>query len=471
MSTSYREESDSLGTVRVPETAYYGAQTVRAKQNFPISDRRFGRPMIRALGTVKEAAARANRDLGLLEDDLADAIEYVASEVRDGEHDDQFVVDIFQTGSGTSTNMNANEVIANLAIERLGGEVGSKQPVHPNDHVNMSQSSNDVIPTAIHIACLSRIEDHLLPNLTRLEEALNQKAEEFDDVVKTGRTHLQDATPVRLGQEFSGYARQVELGRQRVEQAADDLRELALGGTAVGTGLNRHPDFPEKAIEHINRLTGHEFREAGNHFEAQGARDALVHVSGALKTLATSLMKIANDVRWGSSGPRAGLGELEIDPVQPGSSIMPGKINPVIAESVCQVAAQVIGNDQAVTVGGQAGNFELNVMKPVMADNLMESIEILGTSAENFADRCIEPLEAHREHCEEMVERGLALCTALAPEIGYDRAAELSKRAYKEGKTIRQVAREEEVLPEDRLDAILDARKMTEPGVPGEEQG
>jgi fumarate hydratase class II len=467
MSDETRTESDSLGDVTVPADAYYGAQTERARRNFPISDSRFPRPFIRAIGLVKWSAARANEELGLLDEGKSEAIREAARDVIDGNLDDQFVVDIFQTGSGTSTNMNANEVIGNRAIEIMGGELGSREPVHPNDHVNMGQSSNDVIPTSIHVAAVESIQRDLIPALESLRDGLREKAEQFDDVVKTGRTHLQDATPVRLGQEFSGYASQIDHGIRRVENALEELRELAIGGTAVGTGLNRHPKFPKTLIGYLNEETGENFREADNHFEAQGGRDALVSASGAMKTIATSLMKIANDIRWGSSGPRAGLGELEIDPVQPGSSIMPGKINPVISESVCQVAAQVIGNDAAVTTGGQAGNFELNVMKPVMAHNLLESISLLARASSNFQEKCIDSLEANEEHCEEMVERALALCTALAPHIGYDRASELSKKAFKEDKTIREVCLEEDVMDEDELDEVLDPASMTEPGIPG----
>lgn len=467
MNKETRVETDSLGDVEVPADSYYGAQTERARQNFPISDLRFPRAFIRAIGRVKQAAARANQQLGLLDEEKGQAIEKAAREVIEGELDDQFVVDIFQTGSGTSSNMNANEVISNRAIEILGGELGTRQPVHPNDHVNMGQSSNDVIPTSIHVAGVEEIENELIPALQGLQKALADKAETFDDVVKTGRTHLQDATPVRLGQEFSGYASQIDHGLERLRRVLPELKELAIGGTAVGTGLNRHPKFPATLIGFLNDETGLNFSEATNHFEAQGGRDAVVSAHGALKTIAVSLMKIANDIRWASSGPRAGLGELQIDPVQPGSSIMPGKINPVIAESVCQVSAQVIGNDSAITTGGQAGNFELNVMKPIMSHNLLESIQLLTNTATNFRERCIEPLDANREHCEEMVERGLALCTALAPRIGYDRASEISKTAFKEDKTIREVCLEQEVLPEDELKEILDAAAMTEPGIPG----
>ena len=356
-----------MGDVQVPSSALYGAQTRRAIENFPISGVGFPREFIRAIGIIKLASARSNREMRLLDRVLADAISQAAEEVIDGELDRHFAVDIFQTGSGTSTNMNANEVIANRAIELLGGTIGSRHPVHPNDHVNMGQSSNDVIPSAIHIAAVESIERRLVPALEKLHSALARKSKEFDGLVKVGRTHLQDATPVRLGQEFGGYARQIELGIRRLEKLKDTLGELALGGTAVGTGLNTHPDFPGRTIEHISEVSGLSFHEAANHFEAQGARDALVEASGVLRTIAVSLMKIANDIRWLGSGPRCGIGELILPEVQPGSSIMPGKINPVIAESVCQVAAQVIGNDLAVTIGGQAGNLELNIMMPVMA--------------------------------------------------------------------------------------------------------
>lgn len=459
----YRVEEDSMGKVEVPRDALYGAQTQRAVDNFPVSDLRFGRRFIRAIGVVKLSAARANNELGLLDDEKKDAIAQAAREVADGEHDDEFPVDIFQTGSGTSTNMNANEVIANRACEIVGAEKGSKE-VHPNDHVNMGQSSNDVIPTAIHVAALTAVEEDLLPALRNLQVALDEKADEFDDVVKTGRTHLQDATPVRLGQEFSGYAAQVDKGVERVEKSRGSLRELAIGGTAVGTGLNTHPDFPKRVVEKTNEETGVEFVEASNHFETQAARDAVVEASGALKTVAASLMKIANDLRWLSSGPRAGIGEIDLPAVQPGSSIMPGKINPVIPESVCQVVAQVTGNDAAINVGGQAGNFELNVMKPVMAHNLLQSIELVANVSDLLADRCVSGIEANEETCEENAERSLSIVTALAPHIGYDDAAEIAKQALKEGRTIRDVALEHG-LDEDELDDYLDVRAMTERGI------
>ncbi|HZI51449.1 MAG TPA: class II fumarate hydratase, partial [Terriglobia bacterium] len=379
--------------------------------------------------------------------------------------DDHFVLDIFQTGSGTSTNMNANEVISNRAIELLGGVVGSRSPVHPNDHVNMGQSSNDVIPTAMHVSALETIERSLIPALGRLQLALEAKAKEFDPIVKIGRTHLQDATPVRLGQEFSGYARQVELGVRRLEKLRDTLGELPLGGTAVGTGINTDPSFPRAAIQYLSNTTGLPFVEAKNHFEAQAGKDAVVEASGALKTIAVSLTKIANDIRWLGSGPRCGIGEIILPETQPGSSIMPGKVNPVIAESVVMVAAQVIGNDAAITIGGQSGAFELNVMMPVMAHNLLESIRLLASSANNFTDKCVSGIAADAARCNEMVEKSLAMCTALVPEIGYDQAAAIAKESYKTGKTVREIALEKKILPVDRLNEILDPMRMTTPGI------
>ena len=460
----FRVEKDSMGEVKVPEAATYGAQTQRAVENFPISQRRFPREFIRALGLIKLAAAEVNRELGLLDERLATPIVQAAQEVIEGKLDADFVLDIYQTGSGTSTNMNANEVIANCAIEFMGGARGSRL-IHPNDHVNICQSSNDVIPTAIHVAALESTHKHLLPALRKLHTALAAKAREFDEVIKIGRTHLMDATPIRLGQEFSGYARQIELGVRRVENTRAALAELPLGGTAVGTGLNAHPEFAKRVIARLTELTGVEFREAENHFEAEGAQDALVEASGALKTVAVSLMKIANDLRWLGSGPRCGIGELMLPELQPGSSIMPGKVNPVIPESVIQVAAQVIGNDLVVTLGGQWGVFDLNTMMPVMASNLLESIQILGNAAANFADRCIVGIQANRERCAELIEQSQAMCTALAPEIGYDAAAQIAKESFATGKTVRQIARERKILPEERLNELLDPYRMTEPGV------
>ncbi|HSB44063.1 MAG TPA: class II fumarate hydratase [Nitrospira sp.] len=464
-SEATRIERDTMGELAVPSEAYYGVQTARAIENFPISPLRMPRSVIRAMGLIKRAAASVNHSLGLLDNKPAEAIRKAATEVVEGKLDAEFPVDIFQTGSGTSTNMNTNEVISNRATELLGGTRGSKL-VHPNDHVNLGQSSNDVIPTAIHIAASETIHRHLTPALTRLHKALDRKAKEFDKIVKIGRTHLQDATPVRLGQEFGGYARQIELGLARMKRAQEALSEVALGGTAVGTGLNCHPDFSAKVMAIISKETGCSFKEAQNHFEAQSTQDSLVEASGELRTLAVSLMKIANDIRWLGSGPRCGLGEINLPETQPGSSIMPGKVNPVIAESVTMVCAQVIGNDVTVTVGGQAANFELIVMLPVMAYNLLQSIELLATASNNFAAKCIEGIKANEERCKSLIEESLAMCTALAPEIGYEAAAKLAKDAYKSGKTVREVAMEQKVLPEKRLTELLDPWRMTEPGGP-----
>ena len=460
-----RLERDSLGEMEVPADVYYGASTARAVQNFPISGLRFPRPFIRALGLIKRAAAEVNMDLGLLERPLGAAIVTAATEVAEGRLDDQFVLDIFQTGSGTSTNMNANEVIANRATELRGGTRGSKL-VHPNDHVNLCQSSNDVIPTSIHLAALMEIERTLVPALRALQEALQQKAVAFRDVIKTGRTHLMDATPIRLGQEFAGYAGQVERAIRRLRYAQQELSEVPLGGTAVGTGLNAHPEFAARACARLSELAGVTVRETDNHFQGQAAVDAVVFTSGVLRTYATALMKIANDIRWMGSGPRAGLGELQLLAVQPGSSIMPGKVNPVIAESVIQVCAQVQGNDQVVALGNQWGNFELNTMMPVVAHNLLQSLAILASASVNFAGQCIAGLAATRTG-PELVERGLMLATALAPVVGYDKAAEIAKIAAATGRTIRDVAREQLSLSEKELDEILDPAKMTRPGLHG----
>ena len=464
----YRVERDSMGEVKVPKSAYYGAQTQRAVENFPISGIGFPPRFVRALAIIKHAATSVNQELGLLDSKIADVIRAAASEVMDGKLDKEFVVDIFQTGSGTSTNMNANEVIANRALEILGKERGGKG-VHPNDHVNMSQSSNDVIPTAIHVSALEAIQRELLPALQGLHQALTAKAKEFDRIVKIGRTHLADATPIRLGQEFSGYARQIELSIERIGAAASGLEELALGGTAVGTGINTHPEFPSRTIKKISQMTELPFREAKNHFEAQAAKDAVVQVSGSLKTLAVSLTKIANDLRWLSSGPRCGIGEIELPDTQPGSSIMPGKVNPVMCESVLQVAAHVIGCDATITVCGQAGNFELNVMMPIMALRLLEAITFSASVVKAFTERCIVGIEANKEHCEEMIEKSLAMVTALAPVIGYDAAAKIAKESYATGKTVREVALAQKVLPPDKLAKILDPWRMTEPGIPDKE--
>jgi fumarate hydratase class II len=453
----YREEKDSMGTVRVPADAYYGSQTQRAVENFPISELRFPAEFIHTLALVKKCAVRVNDSLGLLEAQLAPAIAHAAQDVMDGRFDNQFVVDVFQTGSGTSTNMNMNEVVAARANEILTGDKGGRSPVHPNDHVNMGQSSNDVIPSVIHIAALTRLNRRLIPSLESLKLALSAKSNEFKDIQKLGRTHLQDAVPLTLGQEFSGYARQIELGIDRIRAVEPRLAELALGGTAVGSGLNAHPDFAGRVIALIAEHTGLPFCEAVNHFAAQAGQDAAVETSGALKTLAVGLVKIANDIRWLASGPRSGLGEITIPALQPGSSIMPGKVNPVIPEAVIQVAAQVVGNDTAITLGGQAGNFELNVMLPVIAYNLLQSISILASGTQAFTDKCIAGITANREVCATYIEKSLALVTGLVPKIGYDQAAAIAKKAYETGKTIRQVTMEEAILPEDELNDLLDS--------------
>ncbi|HZT80750.1 MAG TPA: class II fumarate hydratase [Gemmataceae bacterium] len=455
-------ERDSLGEVAVPDDVYYGAQTARARDNFPVSSRGLPPVLIHSLGLLKAAAARANRSLGLLPADLADAIARAADEVADGRFDDQFVVDVFQTGSGTSSNMNANEVIAHRANEILTGNRAAKAPVHPNDHVNLGQSSNDVFPTAIHLAALLALDRHLLPALRELQDELARKAREFDPIVKVGRTHLQDATPVRLGQEFGAYARMVERGRQGLLQVRQALEEVALGGTAVGTGLNAHPEFAVRALAEINDRTGLALRRALDPFEALQSRHAVVAASGVLKTFACDLMKIANDLRLLSSGPRAGLGEITLPALQPGSSMMPGKVNPVLPESACQVCARVIGNDAAITVGGQSGLLELNVMMPMMADSLLESIALLANVSLLLARKCVAGIEARPERCRELVEQSLALTTALVPEVGYDEAARLARRAQDEGRTVREVARREARVPAERLDRLLDARRMTE---------
>lgn len=453
---SYREESDTMGRVSVPEEAYYGPQTQRAAKNFPVSGLRFQPALIKALGLIKQHAARVNKELGLLDDPIAEAVITAAREVYEGKLDDQFIVDVFQTGSGTSTNMNANEVIAGRANELLTGHRGGKSPVHPNDHVNRGQSSNDVIPTAIHLAALVEIKRKLLPCLGRLQKSLEDKAGEFDGIMKIARTHLQDAVPMALGQEFGGYARQMELGRHRLEKVENSLSELALGGTAVGTGLNTHPEFARRVVQGLAEETGCSFREAENHFEAQAAKEAVVETSGALRTLAVGLVKIANDIRWLSSGPRGGLAEIEIPSLQPGSSIMPGKVNPVIPEAVLQVAAQVMGNDLTIALAGQSGNFELNVMMPVMAYNLLQSIQLLERATDLFEEKCIRGVIPDREKCAANLERNLTLATAFVPAIGYDQAASLAKEAYTTGKTIREVAVQAKILPEEEVNRIID---------------
>lgn len=463
MSTQFRTESDSMGQMQVPADAYYGASTARAVENFPISNLRFPRQFIRALGLIKKHAAAANTSLDLLPQNISNAVQQAAQEVIEGKWDPHFVVDIFQTGSGTSTNMNVNEVVANRACELSGGKRGDKS-IHPNDHVNRGQSSNDVIPTAIHLAALDGIVHNLIPALEELRAALDRKAREFDPVLKIGRTHLQDATPIRLGQEFSGYAGQVAHGIARMKSLEKHLGELPLGGTAVGTGINTHLEFSRRTIAGIAAEIKLNLREAPNHFEAQGAIDALVEASGALKTVAVSLIKIANDIRWLGSGPRCGLGEIKLPATQPGSSIMPGKVNPVMCEMVIQVGAQVIGNDAAVTFAGTFGSFELNTMLPVAAHNLLQSIELLTTASRVFARRCVAGLEADAQKCESNIEKSLAMCTALAPVIGYDKAAKIAKAAYESGRTVREVALESSGLDQAKIAELLDAKSQTEPG-------
>jgi fumarate hydratase class II len=455
LNMKYREEKDTMGTVRVPQDAYYGPQTQRAVDNFPMGSLKIPTAFIQALALVKKYAARVNKDLGLLDAELAEAIEAASQEVADGQLDDQFVVNVFQTGSGTSTNMNMNEVVACRANEIISGKKSGKIPVHPNDHVNLGQSSNDVIPSVIHIAALISIRNDLIPGLALLEQSLAKKAQEFAKIHKIGRTHLQDAVPMLLGQEFSGYTRQIELGIKRIAAVEERLCELALGGTAVGTGVNSHPEFASKVIGLISSHTKIAFQEAANHFEAQAARDAAVEASGALKTLAVSLVKIANDIRWLASGPRCGIGEINLPSLQPGSSIMPGKVNPVIPEAVIQVAAQVMGNDTTIMTGGQAGNFELNVMLPVMAYNLLQSIELLAAAAGVFARKCIDGINANENACAGYIEQSLALATGLVPKIGYDKAAAVSKKAYESGKTIRQIVLEEKILSENEFEEWL----------------
>ena len=466
--SQYRIERDSLGEMEVPADAYWGAQTQRAVGNFPVSGLTFQRRFIRALGIVKKAAAAANLELGSLEEDKVDAIVRATTEVIDGEHDDQFPVDIFQTGSGTSSNMNANEVIANRATEIYGGEIGSRE-IHPNDHVNYGQSSNDVIPTAMHVSALEAVEKDVIPGLEVLADELDAKASAFDDVVKTGRTHLQDATPVRLGQEFSGYRTQIHKGIERLESTKERLSELALGGTATGTGLNTHPEFPTLAAENISEETGLEFREADNHFEAQAAHDAMSEAHGALRTVAGSMNKIANDLRLLASGPRNGLGEIEQPENQPGSSIMPGKINPVVAESVNQVHKQVLGNDATVSAGAARGEIDLNLYKPVLAYNFLQSASLIANSAAVFGERFVGKLEANADYCRKQVDQSMALATALNPAIGYDAASKVAKKALAEDKTVREVTVSEGYLTEDEADEVLDPRAMTERVVLGED--
>jgi fumarate hydratase class II len=452
---AFRNESDSMGQVRVPRDAHYGSQTQRAVENFFDSGLKPPAGLIHALAMVKRFAAHVNKGLELLPPQIADAVTQAAEEVMAGQWSDHFVVDLFQTGSGTSTNMNMNEVLASRANEILTGQRGGRAPVHPNDHVNLGQSSNDVIPTALHVAAALAIERQLRPALTYLHRHLSDKTAAFNEILKIGRTHLQDAVPVTLGQTFSGYSRQIELAGQRLEAVMPRLNELALGGTAVGSGLNTHPQFAGQVIARIGEHTGIAFQEANNHFEAQSAQDAVVETSGALKTIAVSLVKIANDIRWLGSGPRCGIGELQLPALQPGSSIMPGKVNPVIPEAVIQAAYQVMGNDTAIALAGQAGNFELNVTLPLLSHNLLQSIDLLAKASKTFADKCLHALSADKQQCESYIEKSLALVTALVPHIGYDRAAELAKKAYETNRTVRDVALDAKVLPADQIDELL----------------
>jgi len=459
-----RIERDSMGEMQVPDDAYYGASTARALLNFPISGQPVPTALLHSLGLLKAAAAETNSELGLLGPDLAKAIVTAALELSKGKFDAHLIVDLFQTGSGTSTNMNVNEVIANRASELLGGKKGSRL-VHPNDHVNLGQSSNDVIPTALYIAALRSVEEQLLPALKRLEQSLTAQASAFDPIIKIGRTHLQDATPLRLGQEFGGYAAMVRQAAARLQTAHQHLGELALGGTAVGTGLNAHVDFAHKTIARLALATELRLQQAENHFAAQGALDGAVAVSGLVRAAAISLMKIANDIRWLGSGPRCGLGEINLPEVQPGSSIMPGKVNPVIAESLIMVCAQVQANDVAVGLGGQWGNFELNTMMPLIARNLLESIQLLARASENFALHCVDGITANVERCEGLVEQSLAMVTSLAPVLGYDQAAAIAKSAFQSGKTVRQVLNSQQLLPETEVARLLDPSPMTTPGI------
>jgi len=462
-----RTEKDSMGEMQVPIDALYGASTQRAVLNFPISDLRYPRRFIRALGQVKLAAAETNSELGLVDREITSAIAEAARDVIDGKLDSQFVVDIFQTGSGTSTNMNANEVIAHVATSKKKTE----KKIHPNDHVNFGQSSNDVIPTATHVAAASAMSEDLIPSLERLKISLEKKSKEFWGIIKTGRTHLQDATPIRLGQEFLGYCGQIERGIARAKAAIVELSEVALGGTAVGTGINTHPEFSKRACARLAYMTGLPIHETTNHFQAQSTLDNCVAASGALKTIAVSLTKIANDIRWLGSGPRAGIGELDLPAVQPGSSIMPGKVNPVIPEALAMVCAQVIGNDATITIAGQSGNFQLNVMLPVIALNLLQSIEILANASHALADRSIAGFKVREDRIKQALDKNPILVTALNAVIGYDKGAATAKQAYKEGRPILDVALETTGLSKEKLKELLDPMALTKGGVHGGSAG
>lgn len=460
----YRIETDSMGEIKVPADKYYGAQTARSVMNFKIGGNRFPRELIRALGILKKAAAITNKELGTLPAEKADLIIKAADEVIEGKLDEHFPLVVWQTGSGTQTNMNANEVISNRAIEMAGGVMGSKKPIHPNDDVNKAQSSNDTFPTAMHIAAVEEIFRRLIPMVTKLHDALAVKEKEFKDIIKIGRTHLMDAVPLTLGQEFSGYVQMLDNGLSRINAALPRLFELALGGTAVGTGLNTHPQFAIKSAEHIAKITGKPFVTAPNKFEALATHDALVEFSGVLKTLAASLMKIANDIRWLGSGPRCGLGELNLPENEPGSSIMPGKVNPTQAEAMTMVCAQVFGNDVAVNFGGAMGNFELNVFKPVIIFNVLNSIRLIADACESFTDHCVVGIEANKNNIKKHLENSLMLVTALNPHIGYDNAAKVAKKAHKENKTLKQAAVELGLLTAEQFDEFVRPEKMIGPG-------
>jgi len=459
----YRIETDSMGEIKVPVDKYYGAQTARSLMNFKIGGEKFPREIIRALGILKKAAALTNKELGTLSAEKAGLIVKAADEVIEGKLDEHFPLVVWQTGSGTQTNMNANEVISNRAIEIAGGEMGSKKPVHPNDDVNKAQSSNDTFPTAMHIAAVEEIHRRLIPMVTKLRDALSAKSEEFNDIIKTGRTHLMDATPLTLGQEFSGYTQQLTNGLERINAALPRLYELALGGTAVGTGLNTHPEFAVNSAEHISKLTGQPFKTARNKFEALAAHDALVEFSGVLKTLAVSLMKIANDIRLLGSGPRCGIGELNLPANEPGSSIMPGKVNPTQAEAMTMVCAQVFGNDVAVNIGGATGHFELNVFKPVIIYNVLQSIRLISDSCESFTDHCVVGIEPNKENLQHYLSNSLMLVTALNPHIGYDNAAKIAKKAHAEGKTLKEAAIELGLLTAEKFDEFVRPENMIGP--------
>jgi fumarate hydratase class II len=461
----YRIEKDTMGEIKVPSDKYYGAQTARSLMNFKIGGDRFPRELIRALGILKKAAALTNKELGTLPSDKADLIIKAADEVIEGKLDEHFPLVVWQTGSGTQTNMNSNEVISNRAIEIAGGELGSKKPIHPNDDVNKAQSSNDTYPTAMHIAAIEEIHRRLIPMVTKLRDALQKKSNEFKDIIKIGRTHLMDAVPLTLGQEFGGYAQMLTNGLERIDAAIPRLYELALGGTAVGTGLNTHPQFAVKSAEHIAKITRLKFITARNKFEALAGHDAMVEFSGVLKTLAASLMKISNDIRFLGSGPRCGLGELNLPANEPGSSIMPGKVNPTQSEAMTMVCAQVFGNDVAVNVGGATGHFELNVFKPVIIFNVLNSIRLISDACESFTDNCVVGIEANNANIKKHLDNSLMLVTALNPHIGYDNAAKVAKKAHAENKTLKEAVVELGLLTTEKFDEVVRPEKMTGPKI------